>query len=230
MKPIGGHAHQLFDGARPPRSVRRNMKRSERQRTVPRAIAEHPTNQQLYDDAYMLAYDHDLALGRDLQRDWDLEAAESHARRIRAAIDWTPSEPDRSQSIRIRALKVHAELWRAMNDTPENALAALRDDGYLHAAVHALLAGDDAMTPAPDAWAAHVAAQDERIARLEAELEEERAKPKLRVIRREAPPIVIDEDEPDECSCDNAGRDLEDNGDSPHMPWCPAREKAEGYR
>lgn len=83
-------------------------------------------------------------------------------------------DSDRNTSIRVRALKVHAELWRAMNDTDAGALAALRDDGYVHAAVHALLAGDDALAPVPEAWAAHVAAQDERIGRLEAELAEAR--------------------------------------------------------
>jgi hypothetical protein len=32
------------------------------------------------------------------------------------------------------------------------------------------------------------------------------------------------------CSCNGEGANLEDNGDSPHMPWCPAREMAAGYR
>lgn len=71
-------------------------------------------------------------------------------------------------ALKLRALAVHAALWCAMNDAPGKALASIMDGGYVHTAVHHLIAVDTNVSPV-DEWAAHVKRQDERIDLLEAQ-------------------------------------------------------------
>lgn len=73
---------------------------------------------------------------------------------------------------RLRACDAHAAVWRAMQSSPAEALAACQDDGYLHLAVHSVFQIDtDIGNIDLDAeLMRHIAAQDERINRLEGEI------------------------------------------------------------
>lgn len=77
-------------------------------------------------------------------------------------------------AIRLRVCDAHAAVYRAMRAPPEESLAALQDDGYVHEAVHRILAGPDGTAQA--AWDAatrdHLAALGERALRAEAEIDE----------------------------------------------------------
>lgn len=76
-------------------------------------------------------------------------------------------------AIRLRACDAHAAVYRAMRSSPEEAFAAVQDDGYVHEAVHRILAGPDGTAQA--AWDAaardHLAALGERALRAEAEVD-----------------------------------------------------------
>lgn len=74
-------------------------------------------------------------------------------------------------AIRLRACDAHEAVWRAMRDTPEAVVAAVQDDGYLHAAIHRVLAGPDGTAQARwDAAARdHIEALGERVIRAELE-------------------------------------------------------------
>ncbi len=74
-------------------------------------------------------------------------------------------------AIRLRACDAHAAVYRAMRAPAEEAIAALQDDGYVHEAVHRILAGPDGTAQARwDAAARdHLAALGERALRAESE-------------------------------------------------------------
>lgn len=73
---------------------------------------------------------------------------------------------------RLRVCDAHAAVWRAMQSTPEDAHQACQDDGYLHLAIHDVLQLDVDLNDINlnDELTRHIAAQDERINRLEAEI------------------------------------------------------------
>ncbi|WP_438029057.1 hypothetical protein [Sorangium sp. So ce233] len=107
-----------------------------------------------------------------------------HETYLRAQLEAARKE---NAAIRLRACDAHAAVYRAMRSSPEEALAALQDDGYVHEAVHRILAGPDGTAQA--AWDAaareHLAALGERALRAEAEvdalrkeLDELRARPR----------------------------------------------------
>lgn len=103
----------------------------------------------------------------------DLVAA-AQARREEQSAAAAACETTRAQlaAMKLRALAAHAAIWRATNATPEVALAALRDDGDVHEAVHAIIAVETESVSTPEEWRAHLERQDERIAYLEARLAE----------------------------------------------------------
>lgn len=80
-------------------------------------------------------------------------------------------------AIRLRACDAHAAVYRAMRASPEEAYAALQDDGYVHEAVHRVLDGPDGTAQAQ--WDAatrdHVAALGERALRAESDVDRLRA-------------------------------------------------------
>jgi hypothetical protein len=72
-------------------------------------------------------------------------------------------------AMKLAAIAAHEAVWRAMNAPRSEALASLRDDGYVHEAVHKIVAVETESVTAMDAWRAHIEQQDARIDRLEAE-------------------------------------------------------------
>jgi len=79
-------------------------------------------------------------------------------------------------AMKLRALAAHAAIWRAMNLPPNEALAALQDDGIVHQAIHDILAVETEEVTVPEEWRAHLERQDQRIDYLEAEVARLRAK------------------------------------------------------
>lgn len=90
-------------------------------------------------------------------------------------------------AIRLRATDAHAAVYRAMKAPPEEALAALQDEGYVHRAVHGIFCGPEGTSayPVDEAIQLHIQALGQRA--LRAEDERDRVQAHLGVLRSCAP-------------------------------------------
>ncbi len=79
-------------------------------------------------------------------------------------------------ALKLRACDAHAAVWQASKLTPEKALEALQDEGFVHQAIHDIL-----KIPIPPEMEhellRHIEKQDQRIDRLEAQLRESEEAP-----------------------------------------------------
>lgn len=89
--------------------------------------------------------------------------------------EWCPFRqvPDHKAQVaamKLRALAAHETIWKFMNRSPEEAFAALGDHGEIHESIHAIIRVETEDVTVPKEWEDHLARQDRRIERLEAEL------------------------------------------------------------